>query len=74
MDEAVASVSVEVAGQGDVGGVAEEEADVGDPLSVRVPEVGECVGDPEQPWGVHPVTVPITHERLITRISVGECE
>jgi hypothetical protein len=70
--ERITTVPVEITGQGNITRVAEEEPDIGDPLSVAVAQIGEGVGDAEQPGCIHPITIPIPHERDITRIPIEE--
>ena len=68
----VTSVSVEVAGQGQIAWVSEEEGDVGHSLGVRVPQIDVSVRPSIQPWSVDPVTVPVPHKPKITRIPKVE--
>jgi hypothetical protein len=52
----------------EVAGVAKEEADVCDPLTVGVSEVDEAVGLAIQTRGLDAVAVPIAGEGEVTRI------
>ncbi len=68
----VTPVAVEVAGDRHIGGVAEEEADVGDALGVRVAQIRESIGLAIEPGCVDAVAVPIAHERRVAGIAVVE--
>jgi hypothetical protein len=70
--ERITTVPVEITGQGNITRVAEEEPDIGDPLCVRVSQIGESVRGAEQSGSVDTVTIPIPHERHITRIAIDE--